>query len=159
MTNILIVTGRFYREISNEMLEGALEAINAHDDVAYDHIEKITHDHISVPGTFEIPAAIAMGIESGKYDGYIALGCVIRGETSHYDYVCMESARGLNELAIKYIAPIGYGILTCESKDQARTRANRNEGNKGAVAAYACLEMIVHKKRFQRNKITQDNGQ
>jgi len=158
MTNILIVTGRFYRAIADELLAGALEALDAHDDVAYDHIEKITHDHVSVPGAFEIPAAIAMGIESGKYDGYVALGCVVRGETSHYDYVCLESARGLNELAIRHSAPIGYGILTCESKDQARIRADRNEGNKGAVAAYACFEMIVHKKRFQHGGTIQDNS-
>ena len=104
-----------------------------------------TFDRIAVPGAFEIPTAVAMAIDSGRYGGYVALGCVIRGETSHYDYVCGESARGLAELARIHRAAIGYGILTCETRDQAWARAavDGNGKNKGRDTAEACLALIA----------------
>jgi 6,7-dimethyl-8-ribityllumazine synthase len=83
-----------------------------------------------------------------RFDGYVALGCVIRGETTHYDYVCGESARGLTDLINQYSLAIGYGILTTENHDQAWERASRAAGNKGDAAANACLDMIELKKHF-----------
>lgn len=145
MSNILIINSNFYPEISAELLQGAaavLEESNA------------TYEVIEAPGAFEIPGAIGFALqaeintENRKYDGYIALGCVIRGETSHYDYVCGESARGLNDLAMNYNAAIGYGILTVEGMAQAKKRADRSRGNKGGMAAKACLEMIKLKQKF-----------
>ena len=120
-------------DVADELLKGATEYIKEHGAV---------FETISVPGTFEIPAAVSYAVRSGRYDGIVALGCVIRGETSHYDYVCLESARGLNDIAINEKAAIGYGILTVENKKQAILRASVHKGNKGAVAANACLEMI-----------------
>ena len=115
-----------------------------------------TSERIEVPGAFEIPAAIRMAIRSmdfyagrRRYDGYIALGCVIRGETSHYDYICMESARKLQDLAVNYTLALGYGILTCETHDQAMERAAVDRKNKGGDAARACLSMIGVKQRFR----------
>jgi 6,7-dimethyl-8-ribityllumazine synthase len=109
---------------------------------------KVAYDVAEVPGAFEIPGAIRFALESGKYDGYIALGCVIRGETTHYDYVCSESARGLMDLAIQHKAAIGYGILTVENEKQAKKRSAVTKGNKGAAAVEACLAMMGLQKRF-----------
>jgi 6,7-dimethyl-8-ribityllumazine synthase len=137
--HILIVAADFYPDITHELIAGAsasLDGLNA------------TFEQINVPGAFEIPAAIKFAIDSGKYDGYVALGCVIRGETTHYDYVCGESARGLMELALKHNAAIGYGILTVENMDQALVRANVADGDKGRDAAEACIKLIAIKNRF-----------
>lgn len=141
MTHVLIVEARFYEEIADELYKGAVKYLNA---------KGVTHEKISVPGAFEIPAAIKFASAEKKFNGFIALGCVIRGETSHYDYVCGESARGLNELAIKDGVPIGYGILTTENMEQAKIRADVNKGDKGAAAAEACLTMIEIKNRFKK---------
>jgi 6,7-dimethyl-8-ribityllumazine synthase len=83
-----------------------------------------------------------------KFDGYVALGCVIRGDTTHYDYVCGESARGLMDLSLQFSAPIGYGILTVENEEQAWLRADVKQGNKGRDAAEACLRMVAIKQQF-----------
>jgi 6,7-dimethyl-8-ribityllumazine synthase len=139
MPHICVVTASFYEDITGELLLGAKAHLESH---------KATFDVIDVPGAFEIPAVVAMAIASGKYDGYVALGCVIRGETSHYDYVCGESARGLNELAIQHKAAIGYGILTVENPEQAWVRAAVTQGNKGADAVTACLAMIKVQKHM-----------
>jgi 6,7-dimethyl-8-ribityllumazine synthase len=103
---------------------------------------------IEIPGAFEAPAAIAFAAQGGAYDGYVALGCVIRGETSHYDYVCGESARGLMDLAIQDGLPIGYGILTVENEAQAKERADPERRDKGGEAARACLAMLALRNRF-----------
>lgn len=137
---ILIIQADFYKDISELLLKGAVKKIT---ESGYEY------DLLTVPGAFEIPAVIAMAKDSGKYEGYVALGCVIRGETSHYDYVCLESARGLNELAMKEKLAIGYGILTVESKEQAIQRADLNKGDKGGFVANACIEMIKIKESFK----------
>jgi 6,7-dimethyl-8-ribityllumazine synthase len=116
-------------------------------------IKKITdagkeYEIITGPGAFEIPAVISFAKNSKKYDGFVALGCVIRGETTHYDYVCLESARGLNELAIKENLAIGYGIITVENEAQAIERADMKKKDKGGFAANTCLEMIKLRERF-----------
>lgn len=138
---ILIVTSRYYDAISRELEAGVAETLEAED---------VTMETILVPGAFELPGAIAMAADSAKYDGYIALGCVIRGETSHYDYVCGESARGLMYLATERRLAIGYGILTVENEAQALVRADRKQKNKGRDAAIACLEMLKLRKKFVR---------
>ncbi len=138
--HVLIVEARFYPDIADELARGAVAALEA---------AGATHERVEVPGAFEIPAAVRFAMESGRFDGYVALGCVIRGETSHYDYVCGESARGLADLASQRLAAIGYGILTCENRDQAMARAAVEGGrNKGRDAAEACLAMVALKRRF-----------
>jgi 6,7-dimethyl-8-ribityllumazine synthase len=139
MTHILIVAARFYEDIADELVKGAVAHLTG---------AKATHEVIDVPGAFEIPAAIGFALSNEKYDGFIALGCVIRGETTHYDYVCAESARGLMGLTLQHSAAIGYGILTVENMEQAKVRADRKDGNKGRDAAAACLRMIELKRQF-----------
>src|SRR5690349_2793017 len=130
MKKILIIEARFYEHLADMLAEGALAEIKA---------AGLDYDRIPVPGAFEIPAAISMAIAGGKYDGYVALGCVIRGETSHYDYVCGEAARGINKLAMKYNAPIGFGIITAENEAQSLVRADKAKKNMGGKAAKACI--------------------
>lgn len=137
--HILVVAATFYPDVTGELLAGARAAL-----VQYN----ASFDEMEVPGAFEIPAAINFAIQSKKYDGYVALGCVVRGETSHYDYVCSESARGIMDLALTKNAAIGYGILTVENMDQAFVRANVAEGNKGHDAVEACLRLIAIKNQF-----------
>ena len=136
---VLIVEASYYADIAEELVRGATGAL---DDAG------TAFDRVAVPGAFEIPAAIRFAIEGGGYDGYIALGCVIRGETTHYDYICGESARGLANLAIEHCAAIGYGILTCEDRDQAMARAAVDGRNKGRDAAEACLAMVALKRQL-----------
>ena len=146
MTKVLIVEARFYPEIADELLAGAQSAL---------HAAGVLSDRISVPGAFEIPAVVAMAVgaaanrdNQGAYDGFLALGCVIRGETSHYDYVCAESARKLQDLACDHQLALGYGILTCETMEQAWARADRAGHNKGGAVAEACLRMIEIRRGF-----------
>lgn len=142
--HLLIVEARFYEDIADELLSGAEAAIeNA----------GATFDRISVPGCLEIPAAIAMALyaaeDNGKnYDGFVALGCVIRGETSHYDIVAGESARALMDLSTDECLAVGNGIITCEDTQQAWARARVTEKNKGGGAAEAALAMIEIRKKL-----------
>ena len=144
--NILIVEARFYDDIADELRRGAVAELDQ---------AGAAHEAVAVPGAFEIPAAIRMAIRSmdffggqRRYDGYIALGCVIRGATSHYDYVCAESARKLQDLACEYTLALGYGILTCDTREQAWERASVEGRNKGGEVARACLQMIDLKRQF-----------
>ena len=146
LPRIMIVEARFYEDIADEMVVGAIAALEE---------AKAEFERFTVPGAFEIPAAIKFGMRAmdfdsnrRRFDCYIALGCVIRGETTHYDYVCGESARGLMDLATRYSLALGYGILTCENRNQAWARASRDGGDKGAFAANTCLEMIAMKNRL-----------
>jgi 6,7-dimethyl-8-ribityllumazine synthase len=138
-TQVLIVEGRFYDAIADALVSGALAELERHG---------VTAERVGVPGAFEVPGAIAImsahtGGSTCRYDGYVALGCVIRGETSHYDYVCGESARGLMELTVQRQLAIGYGILTVDTEDQAWARAATDRGDKGGDAAHACLSMVA----------------
>ncbi len=137
--HILIAIADFYPDISAMLREGALRALEE---------AGATFEEVQVPGAFELPVVVRLAIESGEYDGYVALGCVIRGETTHYDYVCAESARGLNQLAMHHMAAIGYGILTVETMEQAKILAHPEEGNKGAAAVEACLAVISARQQF-----------
>ena len=140
MTHILIVTASFYPEITEMLLKGATAALKA---------KGATYEIADVPGAFEIPGVVAFAHKNRRYDGFVTLGCVIRGETTHYDYVCSESARGLMDLAVREHAAIGYGILTVESMAQAVVRADIKQGNKGGDVAEACLRMIELKRHFE----------
>lgn len=144
--HILVVEARFYANIADELAKGAISVLEE---------AGVPYERLAVPGAFEIPAAIRMAVRSmhfhphrRRFDGYVALGCVIRGETTHYDYVCEQSARGLQDLALEFTLAIGYGILTVESDEQAWERASVDRRNKGRDAAKACLAMIEVKRRF-----------
>jgi 6,7-dimethyl-8-ribityllumazine synthase len=144
--HILVVEARFYEDIADALYEGARAELDA---------AGVTHERVSVPGVFEIPAVIRMAVRSmdffagrRRFDGYVTLGCVIRGETTHYDYVCGESARKLQDLACEHTLAMGYGILTCENIEQARIRAAVDQKNKGGDSAQACLAMLDVKRRF-----------
>ncbi|MBT6122241.1 MAG: 6,7-dimethyl-8-ribityllumazine synthase [Candidatus Puniceispirillum sp.] len=137
--HFLIVEARFYGALADAQKAGAIAALEG---------EGATHETICVPGALEIPAAIAFLASSDKrFDGYVALGCVIRGETSHYDTVCNESARGLMDLALAENLAIGNGIITVEDEDQAWARADQNRKDKGGDAARAALAMAKLKQQ------------
>jgi 6,7-dimethyl-8-ribityllumazine synthase len=142
--HVLIVEARFYADLADELAEGAIAVIRDHGG---------SWERIGVPGAFELPGAIAIaadrpGAGGRRFDGYVALGCVIRGETTHYDYVCGESARGLMDLTVHRRLAIGYGVLTVENEEQAWARARRNEQDKGGDVAYACISMIGLRHKF-----------
>jgi 6,7-dimethyl-8-ribityllumazine synthase len=142
--HMLIVEARFYEDISAALLRGAARTLDA---------AGAAYECITVPGALEIPAAIAMAVDAAKakrapYDGVVALGCVIEGETYHFEIVSNESARGLMELSLARQLPIGNGILTVESEDQARARSRDDGRNKGAAAANAALAMVALKRKL-----------
>ncbi|MGK9231256.1 6,7-dimethyl-8-ribityllumazine synthase [Inquilinus limosus] len=140
--HILIVEARFYEDIADELARGAVAVL---DEIG------ATYERIAVPGALEIPAAVQIASTSARrFDGYVALGCVIRGETSHYDIVCNESARGLQELSLRHGLAIGNGILTVENEAQAWARAKVEEMDKGGGAARAALAMIELKRHFKQ---------
>ncbi len=131
---VLILEARFYEDIADQLVAGAVAALDEAGAI---------HERISVPGAFELPAALAMAIDSGRYHGFVALGCVIRGETSHYEHVCGECARGLATLAECHRIALGFGVVTAENREQAWERAATDRKNKGADAAQACLAMMA----------------
>jgi 6,7-dimethyl-8-ribityllumazine synthase len=138
MAHILIVEARFYDHLNDMLLDGARTAIEA---------AGHSHETVTVPGALEVPAAIAMAAETGRYDGFVALGVVIRGETYHFEVVSNESARGIMALTLDGL-PIGNGILTVENEAQALARAKRSEKDKGGEAAKAALAMLALKEKF-----------
>jgi 6,7-dimethyl-8-ribityllumazine synthase len=142
--HLLIVEARFYDSLSDALLDGAKAALEK---------AGASCDVVTVPGALEIPAVISFaldGAEEGgtEYDGFVALGCVIRGETYHFDIVANESSRALMSLAVEESLAIGNGILTVENEEQAWSRARRAEGDKGGFAARAALTMIALRKRL-----------
>ncbi|MDA1089397.1 MAG: 6,7-dimethyl-8-ribityllumazine synthase [Proteobacteria bacterium] len=141
---VLIVESPYYADIAEQLLKGAVHTLET---------AGVEYDKISVPGAFEIPAAIQFALKAmethsatSNYAGFIALGTVIRGETDHYDHICREVSRALMDIAVVQSVALGFGILTCESKAQAEARADINRGDKGADAANACLRMMDLKK-------------
>ena len=134
--HMLILEARYYADLCDELCRGAIAAIER---------AGATWERIAVPGALEIPGAIAVAHETGLYHGYVALGCVLRGETTHYDIVSEESARGIMDLTLEGLC-IGNGILTCENEAQAWARAKVDDMDKGGGAADAALSMI----RFSR---------
>ena len=144
--HIMMVEARYYAHISDELARGAIAALDA---------AGASYERFTVPGAFEIPAAIRYAVEAQgrgaratRFDGYVALGCVIRGETTHYDYVCGESARGLQDLALAHSLAIGFGILTVENEAQAKARVSVDDQDKGGGAVRAALTLVGLKKRL-----------
>jgi 6,7-dimethyl-8-ribityllumazine synthase len=143
---VLIVEARFYDDIQDALLEGALAELKA---------AGATHEMITVPGALEIPAAIAIALDAAEshgkpYDAAIALGCVVRGDTIHFEIVSMESSRALMDLAVARKFPLGNGIITVNTDAQAWARARTSELNKGGDAARAALAMLRIKRRLAR---------
>ena len=137
MMRVLIVEARFYPEISDALYEGARRALD---------VAGVANERVAVPGALEIPGAIKFAAR--HYDGFVALGCVIRGETHHFEVVANESARALMDLVLSDGLCIGNGILTVEDEEQAFHRARREELDKGGDAARACLALMSLKERF-----------
>ena len=135
---LLLVCAPFYRGVADHMIAGAQGALDA---------AGATHELVEVPGALEIPTAIRLAARAGRYDGFVALGCVIRGETTHYETVCNDSSRALTLLGLEGIC-LGNGILTCENMDQAEVRADPARMNKGGGAAEAALHLIALARRF-----------
>ena len=132
MANVLIAEARFYAHLNDMLLEGARAAVEA---------AGHSHETLTVPGALELPGAIALAAESGRFDAYVALGVVIRGETYHFEIVAGESARGLMALTLDGLA-VGNGILTVENEAQAIVRADPKQANKGGDAAEAALALL-----------------
>lgn len=144
--HILVVEARFYEDIGDLLFTGAQQVLDANG---------ASYDRLAVPGAFEIPAAITCAVKAldydpvrRRYDGYIALGCVIKGDTRHDEIVGNESARGLQDLAMRYVLAIGNGILTVNDREQALVRAKPEDHDRGGAAAEACLRMIEIKQQF-----------
>jgi 6,7-dimethyl-8-ribityllumazine synthase len=144
--HLLLVEAPYYSHIAALLRDGAERAVAA---------GGATCEIVSVPGAFEIPPAIALAARAGgRFDGFVALGCVIRGETTHYDHICAETARSLQDLAVRDGLAVGYGILTVENEAQALVRAapggaDGGGRDKGGEATRACLALIELKRRFQ----------
>ena len=146
-SQILSAEARFYDEIADAMVTGASQVLDQ---------AGVAYTRMAVPGTFEVPALIRFAIRSmevgaavQRYSGFIALGCVIRGETDHYEHICREATRALMELSTTYSVALGFGILTCDTYEQAWERADVGQKNKGAAAARACLKMMEHKRSLR----------
>jgi 6,7-dimethyl-8-ribityllumazine synthase len=143
--SVLIIEARFYEDIADELARGAIKTLEA---------SNVSFELLSVPGSLEIPLALSLALangfvgKAGRHRGCIALGCVIRGETTHYEIVARESAAGLHQLAVEHAVPIGNGILTCDSREQAWARASVEGRNKGAHAAEACLSLMDLERHF-----------
>lgn len=131
----LLVVSRFNQLITEKLLAGARSALVQHG------VAEVDVDVVWVPGAFEIPGAAGVALRRGGYSGIVALGCVIRGETPHFDYVAGEAARGVQALAVSHDVPVTFGVLTTDTRDQALARAGGDKGNKGWEAALAVLEM------------------
>jgi len=144
-SHLLIIEARFYDDLADALLGGAKAALDR---------AGATYDVVTVPGALEIPAAISFALDGAdeeggrEYDGFVALGCVIRGETHHFDIVANESARALMDLSVEESLAIGNGILTVENDEQAWARARANEGDKGGFAARAALTMIELRRKL-----------
>lgn len=148
--HILIISGSFYEDISYQLERGAAAVLTE---------AGATYDQMDVPGALEIPVALSLAVKAGlipnskkkgRYDGAIALGCIIRGETYHFEIVANEASRGLMNLAIDHHIPIGNGILTVESREQALSRLQKGKNHKGEDAANACLSLIKANIAFQK---------
>ncbi|HUF87279.1 MAG TPA: 6,7-dimethyl-8-ribityllumazine synthase [Thermohalobaculum sp.] len=137
---LLIVAAPFYRPVADGLIAGARAVLDA---------ARARHELIEVPGALEVPVAIRLASETGAWEGYVALGCVIRGETTHYEHVCTESARGLTLLGVERGLAVGNGILTCESMAQAEARADPRGMDKGGGAAAAALHLVALTRRFR----------
>lgn len=147
---VLIVEARFYPEIADQMAAGAIAILDA---------AGVKWAREAVPGCFELPAAIKLAMAAGgaggapdpRFGGFIALGCVIRGETDHYEHICRETCGGLMDLSVQHGIALGFGVLTCHSYEQAWARAAVEQKNKGADAANACVRMMALQRQLRKS--------
>jgi 6,7-dimethyl-8-ribityllumazine synthase len=144
--HVMLVVAPYYAHITDQMVQGAMAVLTS---------VGATAERFDVAGAFELPVAIRLGLDASEaqggrkpFDGYVALGCVIRGETTHYDHICEETTRALQDLSVGNRLALGYGLLTCENEAQALARADINRKNKGAEAARACLKTLEVKARL-----------
>jgi len=143
--HILVIEAPYYREIAAGQLAGARRVLEA---------AGATHEVVQVAGAFELPGAVRLALRAmarpggPRWDGFIALGCVVRGETDHYDHICRETARGLMDLSVQFGVPVAFGVLTVDTEAQAEARARDDERNKGAEAARAVLAQIALARRW-----------
>ena len=143
--HVLIIEAPYYRAIAAGQRRGALRVLDA---------AGATHEVVQVAGAFELPGAVRLALRAmakaggPRWDGFIALGCVVRGETDHYDHICRETARGLMDLSVQYGVPVAFGVLTVHDEAQAEARAADDELNKGAEAAAAVLAQIALARRW-----------
>jgi 6,7-dimethyl-8-ribityllumazine synthase len=143
--SVLIIEARFYEDIADELARGAVEELRGN---------QVDYERIAVPGSLEIALALSLALangfvgRAGRHRGCVALGCVIRGKTTHYDIVARESSAGLHQLAVQHGVPIGMGILTCDTREQAWERASVDGRNKGGDAARACLTLMRLEQHF-----------
>jgi 6,7-dimethyl-8-ribityllumazine synthase len=133
---IVVVASRFNEDVVKKLVDGAMEALVKYG-VAFDDI-----DVVWVPGAWELPIAARWLVSTERYDGVVAVGAVIRGETAHFDYIAGEASRGLAAISAEFETPVGFGVLTCDTDEQAEARAGGAHGNKGWDAAVATLEMV-----------------
>lgn len=136
---VLIVEARFYTDIADTMADAAVKILRQNE---------VDFDRIDVPGSFELAPTIAMAASSERYNGFIALGCVIKGETNHFELVCNETARAIQSLSVGRQLPIGFGLITAYTEEQAWVRARESGENYGGRAAMACLRMMEHQSKF-----------
>lgn len=146
---ILLVVAPFYDNITDQLIAGAQKVLQGQ----HYHTEII-----SVPGALEIPGAIMMSEQCHRFQGYVALGCVIRGETSHYETVCNESARGIMDLTLHYKLAVGNGIITVENEEQAYARSSPDNKNKGGEAAKACMGLVKLRQKWQKQSAFQGDA-
>ena len=141
VARVLVVEARFYEPLADQLAAGALAVLTA---------AGVEIERMAVPGCFELPAAIGFAVAPRlgfrRYHGFVALGCVIRGETDHYEHICRETSRALMDLTLDPGIALGFGVLTCETWEQASVRAAVDGKNKGADAAQACLRMMELKR-------------
>lgn len=141
--HLAVLEARYYEPINDDLIAGVDRALKA---------GGATYDVVTVPGSYELPAALEMAVASGKYDGYVTLGCVIRGATSHYDLICEAISNKFQDQAVTHKLAHGFGVLTCESYEQAEERADMTRKDYGGHAAKAALRMIELKKQFGLSK-------
>jgi 6,7-dimethyl-8-ribityllumazine synthase len=140
MTKVALVVARFYEDLADRLVAGARESLGA---------AGVTEiDEFTVPGAYELPLAAKLAAESGRYGGVVCLGAVIRGETTHFDYVCGESARGIQDVALETGVPCAFGVLTVDNLDQALARSGGDKRNSGAHAAEAVLALLEVKQQL-----------
>ena len=146
---VLIVVSNYYKDIADELIKGATEYLDSrkYKEVSFRDGIDVEYSIHKVPGAFEIPFFI--NISRNLFDGFIALGCIIRGETYHFELISNEVARKLMDLSIDIGKPIGFGVLTCETLQQASERSDPNKGNKGAEAAKGCVNLMYYPRHWE----------
>ena len=137
-----IVVATFYEDLAERLIAGAIEAFNEHD------VSPASVQTFEVPGAFELPIAAKLAAETGRFDGIACLGVVIRGETDHYDFVCAEAARGIQEVQLSTGVPCAFGVITCDTREQAEERAGGGKRDQGRHAAEAVLAVAALKREL-----------